>query len=435
MTDIPTDGRIELKKDRANARWSILRNALLQKAQSTSQQQQQQQHSIHRFAGYQLLSANATAEQSGLEPVLKRFEFNAETPLSQNIKNLEMAILALAACYPKGKCIDIENCFVPATECITTIKERLQSVVHLVVVDDKSPSGCITVLVQEKSSALTKYTCRQYALDQTCSLFTREPLETRLSLKDLVSHRTTGVDNTGNICVWDSERTLAYLLYHHLPDFSALTLTNGMDRVLELGTGMAGLAAISLGLRLVQQQESDNKIYITLTDGHSDGVENNLINQYLTKAYCSIDEKHPYHSLTVSAQVLLWTTEAESTLPPQDVVVVSDCTHFQKFHGALAVTMLRSLRVGGIALFCQPNRGDSLQNFIALLTTTSTSDLVSLEWIQHPRIEEANQNALEEHKDVYDENLHYPRILIVIKLRKLTNQDREDFMLHQQTRN
>jgi hypothetical protein len=155
----------------------------------------------------------------------------------------------------------------------------------------------------------------------------------------------------------------------------------------------------------------------------------------LTKAYCSIDEKHPYHSLTVSAQVLLWTTEAESTLPPQDVVVVSDCTHFQKFHGALAVTMLRSLRVGGIALFCQPNRGDSLQNFIALLTTTSTSDLVSLEWIQHPRIEEANQNALEEHKDVYDENLHYPRILIVIKLRKLTNQDREDFMLHQQTRN
>lgn len=434
MAEITERGRSELKTDRAKARWSILRNALLHKAQSTSQQHN---HSIHRFAGYQLLSAKAAVEQAVIDPVLKHFEFRAKHSFDHNIKNLETAILALAACYPKGKCIEIRNCETAATEIIPMVKERLQPVVHIAVIEDKNPAESIIALVQEKSSAMTKYACRQYVLDQKCSLFTREPVETRLSLHDLVSHRTTGVDNTGNICVWDSEQTLAYLLYHHLEDFVALTsIQDSMCRVLELGTGMAGLAAISLGLRLPQQTDDSHKtIHITLTDGHADGVENNSINQYLTKAYCSNDETHPYHSLAVAAQVLLWTTEAESTLPPQDVALVSDCTHFQNFHAALAITMLRSLRVGGIALFCQPNRGASLENFVSLLTTTSIDDLVRLEWIKHPRIEQAHRKALNEMKNVYDENLHHPRLLVVTKLRDLTVEDREAFVLHQKIRN
>jgi hypothetical protein len=256
-----------------------------------------------------------------------------------------------------------------------------------------------------------------------------------------VSHRTTGVDNTGNICVWDSERALAHLLYHHFEDFPIASASP--QHILELGTGMAGLAATSLGLRLVQRrrlqkQETENKINVTLTDGHADGVQNNIINQHLTKAFSSASSDHPYHSLNVSSKVLLWTTDYVDgcTLGLlQEIVLVSDCTHFQNFHAALAITMLRSLRVvTGKAIFCQPNRGDSLDNFCSLLQTPNIDGLVSLEWWTHPVLEEQHNQAEEQHPKVYDENLHCPRILLVTKLRDLTEKDCHEFVSHQTSR-
>jgi hypothetical protein len=252
-------------------------------------------------------------------------------------------------------------------------------------------------------------------------------------LEDLVSHRTTGVDNTGNICVWDSERTLAYLLYHHFGDLPGL---NSPKNILELGTGMAGLAAISLGLCLIQLQKKEKAepINIILTDGHSDGVKNNSINQHLTKVFSS-SKDHPYQSLIVSTDVLLWTTIPQSTLEsPQDVVLVSDCTHFQNFHAALAVTMLRSLRVGGTAIFCQPKRGNSLENFCTLLKIPQIDGLASLEWWTHSILEESHKQALQQHSDVYDQNLHRPKILLVTKLRELTDSDCQQFVSHQKSR-
>ncbi|CAJ1969927.1 unnamed protein product [Cylindrotheca closterium] len=441
---VNSNGGDEMKKDRAKARWSILRNALLQKAQSSNE------HSIHRFAGYQLLEPTTASEGTTnegykiLEGALKLHAFDDQLSLDKNLDRLEFKVYALAAFHPNGKCLDIAK--VPSsvsTELIGKLKERCQSVVHLLVVDDKNPPEKITILVQESSKTLTKYTCRQYKLDESCSLFTREPFETKLSIQDLVSHRTTGVDNTGNICVWDSERTLSFLLYHHLDAFLSLFKNcNGIRsarRILELGTGMAGLAAIALGLRLVQdnsEASSSTRIDVTLTDGHAEGVKNNDVNQVLTKAFCSENSKHPYHSLSIETNCLLWTTELESSLPEQqDVVLISDCVHFQNFHAALVATTLRSLCVGGIALFCQPKRGDSLDNFVSLLACVGDNDLVSIKWIQHSAIEEAHENASSQHNDVYDENLHYPKLLAVTKLRDLTIEDCQRFEDHQKSRN
>jgi len=47
--------------------------------------------------------------------------------------------------------------------------------------------------------------------------------------------------------------------------------------------------------------------------------------------------------------------------------LVSDCLYFQKFHGALAATIGRLLEINGVCVLCQPPRGNSLRNFIALL--------------------------------------------------------------------
>jgi predicted nicotinamide N-methyase len=418
-----------------------------------------------------------------------------------------------------------------------------------------------------------KYKLCQYVLDDQCCLWTREPNKERrssahqlntISLQDLVSHRTGtgghgygyGVDNTGNVCVWDSERTLAYLLYHHFEDFPPFGCDYERDpdsskqqqqqrvdvrSIMELGTGMAGLAAVSLGLRLVQRQQhaKDNddddanlihaniNVNVTLTDGHPDAVLNNRINQRLTAVALSSAKNstatattttdgntqtqtthhnvhprhpHPYQCLRVQCQPLLWTTEWELNRnmnmnhssschdhqqDPQDIILVSDCTHFQNFHAALACTTLKLLCIGGTAIFCQPPRGDSLQNFMNVLSTTTTASttaavgdidkddtiihtptqhshttepptkpLLSWEWWTHPVVTQKHEQALQEypphdahddHNDahdhthnmmyhIYDPNLHRPKILLVRKLRELTEHDAHAFVAHQQER-
>jgi hypothetical protein len=449
--------------DRAKARWSILRNALLQKAQSSADSTSAAtststttcstpslQHSIHRFPGYQLLERHPAGSNNGskISWLPKQLRWDAKTS-HENQSRLSIACLGVAAVSPKGQCVDIVDC-PPLRVWLETLKELCGPSVSLLLVEDKNPAA-VTLLVQERSSTTTKYSVYEYVLDSCCSIWTREPREKcRLSLADLVSHRQTGVDNTGNICVWDSERTLAHLLYHYYSDFHSLAQSSSPPRrILELGTGMAGLAAIALGLRLVQREPTDSQsetVQVTLTDGHPGGVLNNQINQTLTKQWSSFkDIEHPYHSLNVSEQLLLWTTDLEEKSSPiilsssQDVVLVSDCTHFQEFHAALAITALRSLRVGGVAIFCQPTRGDSLNNFVALLTekTTSSSsiaDLVALEWWEHAVLREQDALAREKYPAVYDANLHCPKILLVQKLKELTGEDCQNFVHHQKTR-
>lgn len=419
----------DIQRERASARWSILRNALLHKAQESSSQ-----HSIHRFQGYKLLRPLPQTDMdiSRLESSLKVFTWDPSKDSEDNLERLDIAVLALGACFPKGVCMHIKGFQKKCDKTwIEILKSKCGSSANLLLVEHDQSRNAATLLVQEGSKS--KYKSCQYVLDENCSIWTREPRKTRLSLEDLVSHRTTGVDNTGNICVWDSERTLAYLLYNHLADVPGL---NSPQNILELGTGMAGLAAVSLGLRLAQQSNKNQakSINIILTDGHCDGVKNNSINQHLTKIFSSTQD-HPYHSLCVSTDVLLWTTSPKANLESlQDIVLVSDCTHFQNFHSALAVTMLRSLRVGGTAIFCQPNRGDSLENFCTLLKIPQNHGLTTLNWWTHPCLEESHKQAQNAYLDVYDPNLHRPKLLLVTKLRELTDSDCHQFESHQSSR-
>ena len=334
----------------------------------------------------------------------------------------------------------------------------------------------------------------------TSCLWTREPIVSMarpLSLDELVSHRVTGVDNTGNICVWDSERTLSFLLHH--PETSPSMFpplhsgqTTGYEHIrsiLELGTGMAGLAALSLAMRLAtimqgrEHRTKSERIRVTLTDGHINGVKNNRVNHQLNNAYykCEsmIHNGNSYSSnnniyaefLNVEAKVLQWTCdlncdssnnlEADTggATSEYDVCLISDCTHFQNFHAALATTVLRHLKVGGTAIFCQPHRDDSLTNFLQLLTATGDAgsdggkeQLVATQWWTHTILEKAHENALAVNKSTkegerisgtgsanttmlcYDPNIHQPQILIVTKLRQMTRSDRDRFVNHQSKR-
>ena len=624
----------ESRRRIVKARWAILRNALLNRdgdgssstiINSSSQSSEQtKQHSIHRFKGYNLLNGKPVVVDSQLlspiESSLCKYQWNSYQSLEENINRLEISILALSACFPKGKCIRV---IISSSEVkvnnnsaswLISLQKRCQPSVRILNINEEKEDAkeqksddslsstnndtikststttttttTTTLLVQETSTS-TNYKTLMYDLhsndddktktnnnnNKNCDdpsslintqpdgylpsscfrfIWTREPKEKRLTLDDLVSHRKNkGVDNTGNICVWDSEKTLAYLLYNHFDDFFTMTTTTGavicnnnydnlntivcschddndnddyddndigdteyeynkdekvetsLDnddrhrhsevRIMELGTGMAGLSAVALGFRIEirQQQQQQQQQYsqpdnecgdddetnkdnhenkktkksvqIMLTDGNPDGVKNNTINQYLTRLNSN-------HNLNIKCDILLWTTDCSSNDGngddgDQDVILVSDCVHFQKFHAALAITTFRCLRVGGTAIFCQPTRGPSLDNFLRLLSTATeqpeqqkisvsspisqsnnnnnnnnsttkkkkkNSPLMRISWLSHPIIEQKHQEARSKHNDVYDENIHKPKILVITKLRDMIEEDRLRFIAYQQ---
>jgi hypothetical protein len=206
------------RKELANARWSILRDALLQKSTSTSSSSQNQQCSIHRFSGYDLLKSHppASNELGQIKPLIEIFYWNTSYDMTQNIQMLEIAINGLAACFPKGNCLQViipTNIYKNHSDWFETLKKECDSSVCIWKVkqeeDENSASDIIcvttTMLVQE-SKYHSKYSVCLYDL-KCCngrgeefglSLWTREPRQTRLSLDDLVSHRKNkGVDNTG----------------------------------------------------------------------------------------------------------------------------------------------------------------------------------------------------------------------------------------------
>jgi methylase of polypeptide subunit release factors len=60
-----------------------------------------------------------------------------------------------------------------------------------------------------------------------------------------------------------------------------ITTGDNLHHILELGTGMAGLAAIALRLRLKTTGNplKERRTSITLTDCNPNGVKNNMVNQ------------------------------------------------------------------------------------------------------------------------------------------------------------
>ena len=262
----------------------------------------------------------------------------------------------------------------------------------------------------------------------------------RPTLLELASHqRNKGVDNTGNVCIWDSEKTLTWALHRYIAELSKKQETrqlNDIRVVTELGVGMAGLAALSL----TQCPDLPCLSNIALTDGHMDCVRNNAINVRLMKAAKRIPD-----SCSVQACQLLWSSHkaklppgAEATVdsvpPLADWTLISDCTHFEEFHACLLWTLVNSTKVSGRIWMCQPNRGTSLQRFLRVVeavnrgsnqssSETSTSPLLKVSEQFFPTLDEMHEEFVKNDSH-YDPNIHRPRIFVLDKVREATEADR-----------
>eukprot|EP00571_Detonula_confervacea_P007456 CAMPEP_0172314910 /NCGR_PEP_ID=MMETSP1058-20130122/23496_1 /TAXON_ID=83371 /ORGANISM="Detonula confervacea, Strain CCMP 353" /LENGTH=458 /DNA_ID=CAMNT_0013028863 /DNA_START=78 /DNA_END=1451 /DNA_ORIENTATION=+ len=239
----------------------------------------------------------------------------------------------------------------------------------------------------------------------------------------LMSHRNYGVDNTGNVRVWDAEGTLAGFLLSVVLDGddvlggdclsdlrknlrSILTDTSMKDtargrkatcNLLELGAGQAGLAGLAMASASnnhncshdTERTTQMKPLHVVLTDGHPKCVENN---ETCAKM---IPKSEVVSRVRIEAHLLLWDSSSKGAdaccqitkvaANPQQVnngatdkglyqlCLASDCVHFQEFHDGLLTTIARTLAVGGIALLCQPKRGTSLLNFMTLIDAVNIS--------------------------------------------------------------
>lgn len=286
-----------------------------------------------------------------------------------------------------------------------------------------------------------------------------------LSLQELTSHHhNEGVDNTGNICVWDSEQTMAFCLLKHLHQ-NKLSLpyerdaADGID-ILELGSGMAGLAGLALVNKLQQQQQQPVRLW--LTDGHPQAVQNNRVHAYLRhlqrKSNALSTSSKKYEGNSVQCRVLRWALEKPTAaptrsslsmeIPPRNcqIAIVSDCTHFQEFHAHLILTLAYSVRVHGSVYLCQPHRGTSLERFLNVVRSTGTATdatsahstshqdeelpLFSIEWLDNSIQEVEDTVTTAASLPHYDTNIHRPHWILLRKLREITDKDRSLVLAH-----
>jgi predicted nicotinamide N-methyase len=187
---------------------------------------------------------------------------------------------------------------------------------------------------------------------------------------------------------------------------------------------------------------------VVLTDGHPKCIENNEACAKMMPNNSEMTE------VQVEAHLLLWDSSSKGADACRQInklirddtqnnttdeglyelCLASDCVHFQEFHDGLLNTIARTLVVGGIALLCQPKRGTSLRNFMALVDAVNSKSsqssrgplfqMTSFEDF-HPKVSAMHKALMSEtfgennmqYSSQYDPNWHRPLLLVLQKLR------------------
>ena len=212
-----------------------------------------------------------------------------------------------------------------------------------------------------------------------CQVFTRErPKTLGVGAAGLLSNLLhDGIDNTGNVRVWEAEQML---LYHLVKQVRSGDLSLAGKSILELGGGMTGLCGLGLAQFCRHQ---GIPVEIAVTDGHPDCVRNqkvclamNASIELRGMAFGELAGK-TFHSAFASSSLLRWSLgdkhgDLERIFLQQnrgkrgfDFILAADCLFFRDFHDDLVWLLDNALdKVNGVAYLLQPRRGDSMQMFL-----------------------------------------------------------------------
>ncbi|XP_063701577.1 calmodulin-lysine N-methyltransferase [Culicoides brevitarsis] len=202
-----------------------------------------------------------------------------------------------------------------------------------------------------------------------------------------------GFNNTGNICVWPSEETLAIYVLEHLLEYKN-------SWVLELGGGMTSLAGLMIA-------KYGNPYLVHLTDGNALSVENVKRSLRLNDFGCF-----------TKASVLKWEkNRQEAEREMYSVILCADCLFFDESREALVDTIEYYLAPtkDAKALVMAPKRGQTLELFIEQakrreLNCKIVENYCDSIWRKHLDLKNGSHD--------YNEDIHYPLLIILDKNQK-----------------
>lgn len=173
----------------------------------------------------------------------------------------------------------------------------------------------------------------------------------KVTLEDMRESFATGVDNTGNVCLWPAEEVMAHYVLSRKEQFEK-------KNICELGSGV-GLAGLAMA-RVVKANS------LLLTDGNAQVVKTlETALQYNKSALAG-----GLAASEVATRTLVWDRNLTSLEVPRagtfDYVVAADCLFFKDFHIDLVHTIKTLLSQSGTCLLFAPLRGTTLEAFCAL---------------------------------------------------------------------
>ncbi|PSN55242.1 Calmodulin-lysine N-methyltransferase [Blattella germanica] len=217
-------------------------------------------------------------------------------------------------------------------------------------------------------------------------------LNIRHPTRNFTAAELMGFNNTGNICVWPSEEVLAYYILCNLEYFSGKT-------VLELGGGMTCLAGL-----MVAKYTMATGIHVT--DGNISAVDNV---EYILKQNDFGDTKR------VTCSVLQWGDFQGNMngkhITTYDIILSADCLFFDDARLDLVETIWATLTECGVAMVMAPRRGQTYDKFVEEAKMRgfhcqSKHYYNEHVWNRHLKLKQSCD---------YDENIHYPMLLLLSK--------------------
>jgi len=361
------------------SRWSLLRSSIGGKRETGAA-------SIHNFyGGFDRLLQSRKVIWLGFE-----FKFEVQVHLSP-----EQQLLVLLEAADAYMCrVDSAECAVTLT-CEVGDEERVKTSVEQMLAAAAANERRVSLLsIEEGGSAvkvqishktlipmLSRAEFMMYTIaPNTCDVFTRErPRSMGVGAKGLLSNIIhDGIDNTGNVRVWEAEQILLIYLSSIVQNGELELLGKS---VLELGGGMTGLCG--LGLARLCRRRGIGNVRVTITDGHPDSVRNQKVCISMND---TVDLRAYLPPAPVTASLLRWSLgdkhgdlerlRVENGQERFDFILAADCLFFQDFHDDLLWLLDNALaEMNGVVYLLQPRRGDTMAKFLEKASQVFEADV------------------------------------------------------------